>query len=130
MPKKEPRAGCILVNSKGKLLIVHNKHSDFWGFPKGGKRSYETHLQAALRELREEAGVRLNSNLIITSFSSNKSRLYLAFIELTPRCRVDMRECDAYQWVSLDELRRLKTSKFTQSFFGRLETFLYVRSKN
>lgn len=57
MPRKDARAGCILVNLSGEILIVHNTESGFWGFPKGHKNHNETHVAAALRELFEEAGV-------------------------------------------------------------------------
>jgi 8-oxo-dGTP pyrophosphatase MutT (NUDIX family) len=124
MSRKEPRAGCILVNTNDDILIVHNVSSDFWGFPKGGKYDYENHLEAALRELREETGIKLDEKLIVTSFSSNKSRLFIARGDFKQKCRVDRREIDAYKWISLSELKKLKTSKFTQAFFGRVEKFL------
>lgn len=124
MPQKAPRAGCILVNMTGHILIVHNVSSDFWGFPKGGKYTRETHLEAAIRELREETGRIESSEIFTLSFNSNKSRMFIAVGDFTPECRVDMREIDAYDWVSMDTLKKLKTSKFTQTFFNRVEIFL------
>lgn len=124
MVKREPRAGCILINPEGRLLIVHNVCSDYWGFPKGGKREHETYVQAALRELREETGKIIDGTTIIDSISSNKSKLFIAAGQFDPICRVDMREIDQYAWVELNELKKLKTSKFTQSFFNKLELFM------
>lgn len=121
MPQKEPRAGCILVNKRHEILIVRNTSSGYWGFPKGGKHQDETHLQAAMRELHEEAGRILDERLIVTSFNSNKSRLFLAHGDFTEECRVDMYEVDSYKWVALRELKKLKTSKFTQAFFNRID---------
>jgi 8-oxo-dGTP pyrophosphatase MutT (NUDIX family) len=77
-----------------------------------------------MRELREETGKRIDEKSIITSLSSNKSKLFIAAGDFSPRCRVDMREIDEYAWVNLSELKNLKTSKFTQSFFKKIEVFM------
>ena len=120
------RAGCILINNQGEILIVHNISSDFWGFPKGHKYASETHIQAAMRELYEEAGKILNPDTIVTCFDSTKSKLYLAVGDFERKCVVDGWEIDAYKWTTLPELKKLKTSKFTQAFFNRIDNTLRV----
>jgi 8-oxo-dGTP pyrophosphatase MutT (NUDIX family) len=54
----QPResAGGIIVGPEGKLLLV-NQHNNSWSFPKGGVVEGETLLDAARREIREEAGI-------------------------------------------------------------------------
>lgn len=49
-------AGGIVVNREGKIVLVE-QHGNSWSFPKGGVEPGETHLQAAMREIQEEAGL-------------------------------------------------------------------------
>jgi 8-oxo-(d)GTP phosphatase len=39
------------------VLLIHQKHGDFWGFPKGHTDATETRKEAAERELFEEVGL-------------------------------------------------------------------------
>ena len=55
--KEKVAAGGIVVDEEGRVLLVHRAHYDDWSFPKGGVDKGETIEQAALREVREEAGL-------------------------------------------------------------------------
>jgi 8-oxo-dGTP diphosphatase len=50
-------AGGIVIDGEGRILLVHRPHYDDWSFPKGGVDNGETIEQAALREVKEEAGL-------------------------------------------------------------------------
>ncbi len=132
--RRRKLAGCILAHTDGRLLTVHNVESDLWGFPKGGLNPGEGHHAAGLRELHEEAGVALDPALISAVFHSQTDRLYFAradFSHLLPEnggCTVDGFEIDAYEWITLDELRARKTSKFTQRFLGKVERIIAISS--
>lgn len=54
MPRES--AGGIILNPEGKILIVH-QNGDSWSFPKGGIEEGESALDAARREIAEEAGI-------------------------------------------------------------------------
>ena len=45
------------------VLLVFGKKSQKWGFPKGHMEMGETEEETALRELREETGIRLDNPL-------------------------------------------------------------------
>ena len=49
--------GIVLVSDKGNILVVKGRLSEKWGFPKGHGNNGEKPLDAALRELKEEAGI-------------------------------------------------------------------------
>ena len=49
-------AGGVVFNRQGEVLLLKHK-KDEWVFPKGHLEQGETHLEAALREVEEEAGV-------------------------------------------------------------------------
>ncbi|OHA32160.1 MAG: hypothetical protein A2928_00510 [Candidatus Taylorbacteria bacterium RIFCSPLOWO2_01_FULL_45_15b] len=47
----------ILVNSGGKVLLVHHRYERGWLLPGGKTRKNETDIDALRRELKEEIGV-------------------------------------------------------------------------
>ncbi len=49
--------GVLVVNAHGELLLCHVTHTAKWDIPKGMRDPGESALDAAIRELREEAGV-------------------------------------------------------------------------
>jgi len=49
--------GTLIVNSKGQVLLCHVTHTAKWDIPKGMQDAGESTLEAAIRELREEAGI-------------------------------------------------------------------------
>ncbi len=49
--------GTLIVNPAGQLLLCHVTHTAKWDIPKGMQDPGESTLDAAMRELREEAGI-------------------------------------------------------------------------
>lgn len=48
-----------IITCKGRLLLEKRRDSDVWGLPGGGVKNYETPIQAMVREIREELGIRI-----------------------------------------------------------------------
>ncbi len=48
-----------IITCNGKLLLEKRKDSDIWGLVGGGVKKYETELQAMVREVHEELGIRI-----------------------------------------------------------------------
>ncbi len=48
-----------IITCKGRLLLERRRDSDVWGLVGGGVKNYETELQAMVREVREELGIRV-----------------------------------------------------------------------
>jgi putative (di)nucleoside polyphosphate hydrolase len=49
--------GTLVVNPDGQLLLCHVTHTAKWDIPKGMQDPGESTLEAAMRELYEEAGI-------------------------------------------------------------------------
>ena len=52
-----PSAGGIVVRNDGKIALVE-QHTNTWSFPKGGIDGEESALEAAVREIGEETGLK------------------------------------------------------------------------
>lgn len=61
-PTTRISAGGVVINSKGKILVV-SQHGNSWSLPKGGIDPDEDEIRAAKREIYEESGVK-NLSLI------------------------------------------------------------------
>ena len=48
-----------IITCQGKLLLERRRDSDTWGLVGGGVKKAETELQAIVREVREELGLRI-----------------------------------------------------------------------
>lgn len=70
MKKSPPRATVLILNDKKFVLIFRHKNGqDYYSIPGGSVKKSETPSDAALREIQEELGLKLNK---ITSFSVEK----------------------------------------------------------
>ena len=69
-------AGGVIRGDGGRVLLVHRPRYDDWTLPKGKLDRGETFDQAALREVREETGLRctLGRELATTEYRDNKGR--------------------------------------------------------
>jgi 8-oxo-dGTP pyrophosphatase MutT (NUDIX family) len=57
---KHYKAGIILVTQKNQVVVVRNKSSKIWGFPKGSIKQRDKNLsEASSRELMEETGMKI-----------------------------------------------------------------------
>ena len=55
--------GVVLINPYDEFLVVQGRLSRKWSFPKGHGDKHEKPLEAALRELKEEAGIDLEGQV-------------------------------------------------------------------
>lgn len=55
--KREFSAGGIVLNGQGQVLLTQHSSNHYWGFPKGNLEEGESMKEAALREVKEEAGI-------------------------------------------------------------------------
>lgn len=67
--KEKVAAGGVVKDDEGRVLLVHRGRYDDWSFPKGGVDAGETIEQAALREVKEEAGLECQ---IVRKLSSSR----------------------------------------------------------
>ena len=75
MARPEPvlGAGGLVFNAAGEVLLIRDRRG-FWVFPKGHVEEGETLQAAAVREVREEAGVaaRVEAALGVTRYTNDR----------------------------------------------------------
>lgn len=108
------------------LVLVHRPAYDDWSFPKGKLHAGESDLQAALREVEEEVGVRgvLGRDLGTISYIDGRGRpKVVRYWEMTVGDGVDLRpanEVDDARWVSVADARGLLTYDHDRSMLDRI----------
>ncbi len=115
----ERSCGAVVLNQdkdRRKVLLIKNKRSAHWGFPKGHIEKGETQEETAIRETKEETGLDID---IVDGFSCRSEYtiqgrvekavvIFLAFAKNTD-VSIQEEEIDDYIWVDLsDALKMLK----------------------
>lgn len=117
MEKQILAAGGIIIDESSdsrRVLLVHRPQYDDWSFPKGKLDPGETVEEAAIREVREETGLkcRIVRKLAVSRYLSrkrHKGRLipkvvhYFLMERSSRRIKVPGDEVDIALWVELDE---------------------------
>ena len=117
MEKQILAAGGIIIDESSdsrRVLLVHRPRYDDWTFPKGKLDPGETIEEAAIREVREETGLkcRIIRKLAVARYLSRKrhqGRLipkvvhYFLMERSSRRIKVPGDEVDIALWVELDE---------------------------
>jgi 8-oxo-dGTP pyrophosphatase MutT (NUDIX family) len=126
--------GVLVVNAGGELLLCHVTGTAKWDIPKGMQDPGEEALEAAIRELREEAGIAFDrerfEDLGEMAYRPGK-RLHLFRVQAgTELESLDHLECtsffahhvtgkltpetDGFRWAGRDELARLCWPRMAQ----------------
>jgi 8-oxo-dGTP pyrophosphatase MutT (NUDIX family) len=107
-------AGGVVAGGAGRVAVVHRPSYDDWTLPKGKLDAGETFEQAALREVREETGLRctLVRELPSTTYTvrgrPKRVRYWLMNVESDPGFEPNS-EVDELRWLSAAEAAELLT---------------------
>lgn len=116
----ERSCGAVIYRNNGearKFLLIKNKRSAHWGFPKGHIEKGETPEQTALREVLEETGLKIE---LLPEFTSRSEYTIQGKVEknvtiflakaLTNIVRLQEEEIDGFKWLGYNDA--MKTLKF------------------
>lgn len=108
------------------LVLVHRPAYDDWSFPKGKLNEGESEVQAALREVEEEIGVRcaLGRDLGTVSYVDARGRPKIVrYWEMTvtdPDALHPANEVDDVRWVTPAEAQTMLTYGHDRSLLDRI----------
>lgn len=96
------------------VLVVHRPHRQDWSLPKGRRRRRESALECALREVREETGLRctVEQELPEVHYTDRQGRLRHVRYWIMQPVRGEFRpsdEVDAIRWTPLGLVGELLT---------------------
>lgn len=108
--RDDSEVSSIAVRSGGHLLMGKRRDSSRWTLPGGHANVGEEALEAAARELFEEAGIKANPNELkhlgsedVTTFTGKKKRIHAYLYEHKgelPHVRNDPdKECASWEWI-------------------------------
>ena len=107
----ETSAGVVLVNF-GSILLLQHPGGGHWDFPKGHIEEGESHVESALRELKEETGIsevnmidefRERTEYTYTRKGRKRQKQVIWFIALTDVMGVTLsHEHEQYAWLEWD----------------------------
>ncbi|XAO45034.1 NUDIX hydrolase [Glutamicibacter ectropisis] len=112
-------AGAIpwrIIDNKLQVLLIHRPKYDDWSWPKGKLDPGESIAECAVREVREEVGLRITLGIPLsaTAYSvKQKSKVVYYWAAKTDhRTQIDPdgAECDTTQWVSAKKAGQLLTN--------------------
>jgi 8-oxo-dGTP diphosphatase len=58
-PLKRVAVGVLIFNNKGQILLLEPSYKDWWTLPGGVVDEFESPTKAAVREVREEIGIKM-----------------------------------------------------------------------
>ena len=126
--KKLGHSGAI-ITCRNKILLVQGRKTSKWSLPKGHSFEGETPISCAIREVREETGIHLNTY----DFCREAIKLrvsYYFFVELPfeyPINPLDNDEILSYGWFSYDQLihnSSMILNVDANRFFGFLKSIM------
>lgn len=133
----ESSCGAVIYkkfNGETRFLLIKNKRSAHWGFPKGHIEAGETKEDTALREVLEETGLKIQ---IIDGFSSKSDYKIQGKIEknvtifiakaLTGSIRLQEEEIDDYTWQTYDGAYNLLRFENDKTILKDAHDFLVER---
>ncbi|MCH5191620.1 MAG: NUDIX domain-containing protein [Oscillospiraceae bacterium] len=106
-----------IINNEVRFLLIKNKRSLIWGFPKGHMERGERERETAYREVLEEAGIRIRilpdfrqkSEYVLQNRIEKRVIIFLATTEDTHTV-IQREEVDDYVWANFDSA--MNTLKF------------------
>ena len=79
----------VIIESEGAILLIKGWHDGKkWALPGGGMHKNEPAVESALREVREEVGLRLETNQLISLGSDQYSQRGLRYAIVRFGCRL------------------------------------------
>jgi 8-oxo-dGTP diphosphatase len=107
-------AGGLVVRADGRVAVIHRPRYDDWSLPKGKLEAGESFEDGALREVREETGIRgrIVDELPSTRYLDRKGRdkvvrWYRMDLEDDPLEFAANDEVDELRWMTPAEAREL-----------------------
>ncbi len=122
----------VIIDKEGRIFVLRRSDKEkilpgYWDLPGGTVRLKEDPMIGAIREVREECGLKVN-NLRLFAYTSNwdkiKQKKFVTLIFITKKysgsIKLNLNDHEEYAWLSEMDLKKIKTVKY---FKELLKTF-------
>lgn len=141
IPRSKNKAGVFIYDPKKEKVLLVQSRGNLWGPPKGSLESDETFLDCAIREVREETGIKLDNGNIGDNKKLIFDNSHYFYCELeqipvtldTPMTSSDINDASGIGWFSINclvELVELNTIHINFHCKLLLEYFLKFKAIN
>ena len=124
-PRSKKTSGIIAISDECRILLVKGRERNKWSFPKGHLKGSETIHQCALRECYEETGVSFINTPYVFACKLVAGEYFIyknvREVELTVH---DTDEICDIAWVTIDDMKYLKTNIDVSAFIRRYDTLI------
>lgn len=126
----------VYKNKKENLFLLIHQNNGHWAFPKGGMEQGESKMETALRELKEETGITLNSLLdnsrIFEEYKilekdlsiTTKQVVYFVGFSDTQEVLMQEEEIQDFIWLSFHEALDKLTYDGTREVLKKANTYI------
>lgn len=123
----------IIFNKKNQILILKRANSnnvlpDYWDIPGGTLKDGEDPAKGAIRETKEEAGIRIKDPDLFFYTSNidkdkNKQFIRLIFIAKyeSGKIKINNKEHSDHKWINFEELKQHKAVDYLYDCFKLLQ---------
>ena len=113
-----------IINKQGRILVLQRSFKDkvlpgFWDLPGGTARINEKPITAAIREAKEECGLKIKDLKIlacVSNWDKAKQENFITLIFITKKysehIKLNPRDHVEYAWLTKQQLKRIKTVKY------------------
>lgn len=129
----------IMIICKNKILLVQPRTLKYWNLPGGGINKKEGPEKGALREIREELGIKLDkADYLLGTYTSNaegkKDTVYI-FVkkieeEIVPKIDIEIGQAGYFNIESLPETTTKPTKYRIQEFLSNQKNLSGLWTKN
>lgn len=125
------------INEEHRFLLIKNRRSNHWGFPKGHMEKGETREETAIREVLEETGIHINiidgfcrdSQYKIGSRIEKRVEVFLASTEDTQTI-IQKEEIEDYIWLRYPEALDMLKFENDKDILASVRDFMIENSIN
>jgi len=121
-----------LIKKDGKYLVTHRASvndymPNFWDVPGGTVEFDEKAVDALVREITEESGLKVNVGKIIFSFDylSNPERHQFQLVYecdyISGEIKLNPEEHDEYKWATVEEMKDLPKIAFLDALYQEIK---------